>query len=180
MILTVPCVFFFLSPKDIPSVIHAVYNYDAIVEARRKEKEERKRLRDERRREKERKRMERIKRRTARIARSASLELPLDEPTTLEDAELTSEKLMQGDDEDEEDPGDEIPALMDINEDEESESDKTIESLCNEEESSQNESDLPVEEQATSNQRSFVPLPPPPRKGILVTTGFGLVISSNF
>lgn len=45
----------------------AVYDYEAILEVRRREKEERKRVREERKREKERRKMERAKRRADKI-----------------------------------------------------------------------------------------------------------------
>ena len=44
-----------------------VYNYEAILEVRRKEREERKKLREERRREKERRKSERVRRRAKRL-----------------------------------------------------------------------------------------------------------------
>ncbi|XP_076249176.1 uncharacterized protein LOC143188653 isoform X2 [Calliopsis andreniformis] len=47
--------------------LQPVYNYEAILETRRKEKEERKRLREMRRKEKERRRIERINRRALRL-----------------------------------------------------------------------------------------------------------------
>lgn len=48
-------------------IVQPVYNYEAILETRRKEREERKRLRELRRKEKERKRIERINRRALRL-----------------------------------------------------------------------------------------------------------------
>jgi len=48
-------------------IVQPVYNYEAILETRRKEREERKRLRELRRKEKERRRIERINRRALRL-----------------------------------------------------------------------------------------------------------------
>lgn len=48
-------------------IVQPVYNYEAILETRRKEQEERKRLRELRRKEKERRRIERINRRALRL-----------------------------------------------------------------------------------------------------------------
>ncbi|XP_036146293.1 uncharacterized protein LOC105837289 isoform X2 [Monomorium pharaonis] len=48
-------------------IVQPVYNYEAILETRRKEREERKRLRELRRKEKERKRIERVNRRALRL-----------------------------------------------------------------------------------------------------------------
>ncbi|XP_070525021.1 trichohyalin isoform X2 [Cardiocondyla obscurior] len=51
----------------ITEVVQPVYNYEAILETRRKEREERKRLRELRRKEKERRRIERVNRRALRL-----------------------------------------------------------------------------------------------------------------
>ncbi|KAL6255012.1 hypothetical protein P5V15_013347 [Pogonomyrmex californicus] len=48
-------------------IVQPVYNYEAILETRRKEREERKRLRELRRKEKERRRIERVNRRALRL-----------------------------------------------------------------------------------------------------------------
>lgn len=58
------------STNDCPyvaEVVQPVYNYEAILETRRKEREERKRLRELRRKEKERRRIERVNRRALRL-----------------------------------------------------------------------------------------------------------------
>lgn len=51
----------------VAEIVQPVYNYEAILETRRKEREERKRLRELRRKEKERKRIERVNRRALRL-----------------------------------------------------------------------------------------------------------------
>ncbi|XP_067208133.1 trichohyalin-like isoform X2 [Linepithema humile] len=56
-----------------PKVIQPVYNYEAILETRRKEREERKRLRELRRKEKERKKIERTNRRALRLLEKNSM-----------------------------------------------------------------------------------------------------------
>ncbi|CAK9797362.1 hypothetical protein ANTPLA_LOCUS1192 [Anthophora plagiata] len=54
-----------VTPQKVP--VQPVYNYEAILETRRKEQEERKRVREIRRKEKERRRIERINRRALRL-----------------------------------------------------------------------------------------------------------------
>lgn len=56
-----------------------MYNYEAILETRRKEREERKRLRELRRKEKERKRIERINRRALRLLEQNNISRPAGE-----------------------------------------------------------------------------------------------------
>lgn len=51
----------------VTEIVQPVYNYEAILETRRKEQEERKRLRELRRKEKERRRIERVNRRALRL-----------------------------------------------------------------------------------------------------------------
>ncbi|XP_025996734.1 uncharacterized protein LOC105198112 isoform X1 [Solenopsis invicta] len=53
-------------------IVQPVYNYEAILETRRKEREERKRLRELRRKERERKRIERVNRRALRLLEKSS------------------------------------------------------------------------------------------------------------
>lgn len=60
-------------------VVQPVYNYEAILETRRKEREERKRLRDLRRKEKERKKIERINRRALRLLEKTNTSQPAGE-----------------------------------------------------------------------------------------------------
>ncbi|XP_046828029.1 repetitive organellar protein-like isoform X3 [Vespa crabro] len=62
-----------------------VYNYEAILEARRKEREERKRLREMRRKEKERRRIEKVNRRALRLLEKKTIGTPQSENTTLSD-----------------------------------------------------------------------------------------------
>ncbi|KAK2586720.1 hypothetical protein KPH14_011755 [Odynerus spinipes] len=59
-----------------------VYNYEAILETRRKEREERKRLREMRRKEKERRRIERVNRRALRLLEKKTIGAPQSENTT--------------------------------------------------------------------------------------------------
>ncbi|XP_014470485.1 PREDICTED: trichohyalin-like isoform X2 [Dinoponera quadriceps] len=56
-----------------PKIAQPVYNYEAILETRRKEREERKRLRELRRKEKERRRIERTNRRALRLLEKSSM-----------------------------------------------------------------------------------------------------------
>lgn len=60
-------------------IVQPVYNYEAILETRRKEREERKRLRELRRKEKERKRIERINRRALRLLEQNNTSRPAGE-----------------------------------------------------------------------------------------------------
>ncbi|KAM0729813.1 Uncharacterized protein ACS0PU_003690 [Formica fusca] len=60
-------------------VVQPVYNYEAILETRRKEREERKRLRELRRKEKERKKIERINRRALRLLEKTNTSQPAGE-----------------------------------------------------------------------------------------------------
>ncbi|KAL2724501.1 repetitive organellar protein-like isoform X1 [Vespula squamosa] len=62
-----------------------VYNYEVILEARRKEREERKRLREMRRKEKERRRIEKVNRRALRLLEKKTIGTPQSENTTLLD-----------------------------------------------------------------------------------------------
>jgi len=54
-------------------IVQPVYNYEAILETRRKEREERKRLRELRRKEKERRKIERTNRRALRLLEKSSM-----------------------------------------------------------------------------------------------------------
>lgn len=65
-------------------IVQPVYNYEAILETRRKEREERKRLRDLRRKEKERKRMERVSRRTLRLLEKSNISQQASEQVLLD------------------------------------------------------------------------------------------------
>ncbi|XP_076164228.1 uncharacterized protein LOC143145078 isoform X3 [Ptiloglossa arizonensis] len=60
-----------VAPPKVPA--QPVYNYEAILETRRKEREERKRLREMRRKEKERRRIERINRRALRLLEKSNM-----------------------------------------------------------------------------------------------------------
>ncbi|XP_057336874.1 serine/arginine repetitive matrix protein 2-like [Microplitis mediator] len=195
-----------LEPPKAPPLLQPIYNYEAIMEVRRKEKEERKRLREEKRLEKERKKIEKMRRRAKRtLGQSSSritADLPVEPDTTIEGEAVSAQPKPLIDDEDLDDPiaaplgqpDENVPEDEDEEEydegdveedDEEEDDDEEPEAEVEDDESrvinsidpqpgveipSLNET---VDEESTSvvNVTVTTPLPPPPRKGILVPPG---------
>ena len=196
-----------------------VYDYEAILEVRRREKEERDRVREERRREKERRKLERAKRRAEKILgrrlltrrpdidqkrldslikrhshqETTELEVGLDtegekdddkniylkdKEVNLENSVVTEKAAGEGEEEEEE----EEPEAED---DEEDEGDEEEEEEEEEEDEEKQSSRLVPQDNALTatqveeaiqlevNVKEWLPLPPPPLKGILVSPGFG-------
>lgn len=166
-----------------------VYNYEAILEVRRIEREERKRQRDLKRKEKERRRFERAKRRTEKILGKSKVELSagigdlFNKPCPSILASLTKDVEENADGETEE-PEVATPTVSRKEESDEAAPLKRNAAVMDEDEDADEEEvdEQEPEEDEEENQDGAVitkqeeikltVIPPPPAKGILILPGF--------